>query len=477
MSLLPEIKELLKEYEIHPQKKFSQSFCVEEALLKRMVTYVEPNKRDTILEIGSGFGFLTSYLSEIVKRVIAVEIDPKLLKALRDRVGTNRSVEIVPGNILKIQLPKFNKIVANPPYNISFQLTMRLFKIGFEKAVLTLQKEFAEKLIAKPGTKKYGPLTVFAKYVGSVKILENLPKGSFYPQPEVESVIILINVCRPLFEVGNQDFFFELVKKLFTQRNRNLKYPLETFLVNKMEINKLEIKKIIKQLPFINTRVCKMTPEEFGVVSNKIQLFLESKRIVFKNKVFYVFPEVYEPAEDTFLMAEILDVKKGETVLDVGTGCGILGILTAEKAQSVAAIDLNLFALKCTMFNADLNNVANKIDPVLGDLFAGYKGEKQFDLIIFNPPYLPTNQKTESGKLLEKAWNGGINGREVINRFLTLIPERVEKKGKVIILQSSLSNPDETIKMFRKMGFAAEVIAEKKIFFEKLTVIQAARLD
>ena len=476
MFLLGETKRLLREYDIRPKRSLGQNFCVDKKLLERMVAYANLCRDDTVLEVGSGFGFLTRCLLEVAKRLIAVELDPKLLNALRDCLGSNERVTIVSGNILKMKLPNFNKVVANPPYSISSQLIKLLFNIGFERAVLTLQKEFGEKLIAQAGTRNYGPLAVIAKYMASVSVLENLPRESFYPQPKVESVIVLIEACETKFNVVNKGLFFEVVGYLFTQRNRKVKSPLESFLLRKMGISKAEAKLIIESLPFIKVRVCDMRPEDFGTLSNKIHIFLEGKRIGFKNHSFYVFPEVYEPAEDTFLAAEHLDVQKGDNVLDMGTGCGLLGVLAAEKAESVIVVDINPHALECAIFNAKLNNAADKVDTLLSDLFGGFKAETRFDFIIFNPPYLPVDEKIRPEKWLERAWYGGRNGMEIIDRFLKSVQEHVAKNGRVLMVQSSLSNPEESVKTFREKGFETKVIAKEDFFFEKIMVIRAKKL-
>ena len=117
----------------------------------------------------------------------------------------------------------------------------------------------------------------------------------------------------------------------------------------------------------------------------------QTKRVFFGDFVFVVDENVYEPAEDSFLFAENLDVKEGERVLDMGTGCGILGILAAKKASSVVAVDVNPHAVHCAQENAKLYNVRSKMDFVQGDLFAPLRKEEKFDVILFNAPYLPAD--------------------------------------------------------------------------------------
>ncbi len=176
-------------------------------------------------------------------------------------------------------------------------------------------------------------------------------------------------------------------------------------------------------------------------------------------------------------MAEHIDVEDGEKVLDIGTGCGLLAVLAAEKAGDVVTIDVNPQALRCAKFNAELNCIADKFDIILSDLFAGLKKATRFDIIICNLPYLPVEAKAKPEDWLERAWYGGRSGRQVIDKFLKNVNEHVAKGVKVFMVQSSLSNPEQSVKMFRKIGFEAEIIAKEELFFEKIVVIRAEKLS
>ncbi len=199
---------------------------------------------------------------------------------------------------------------------------------------------------------------------------------------------------------------------------------------------------------------------------------LSDKRVFFCGSIFEVCTEVYEPAEDTFLLARNLRVKEGERVLDVGTGCGILAILATKKAGEVVAVDINPYALACAKRNADLNDVAAKVDFRLGDLFESLEIYEEFDLILFNAPYLPV-EKDEGVAWVEKAWTGGNTGRDVIDRFITEVSKHLSKSGRILLVQSTLSNVEETIRKFLQHGLYAKVIAEEKSTFETITLIDA----
>ena len=198
------------------------------------------------------------------------------------------------------------------------------------------------------------------------------------------------------------------------------------------------------------------------------------KKVYFKDKVFIVNEHVYEPAEDTFLLAERLRVTENDVVLDVGTGSGILAVFAAEKAKRVVAIDVNPYAIECATNNAQTNDVKERIEFRQGDLFQPIKQNENFDLILFNSPYLPS-EPDEEKSWIGKAWAGGPDGRTVIDRFLVDVPNFLANEGKIQLVQSSLSNVDKTIQMFKERNMQTKVTAEVKVAFENIVLIEAER--
>jgi len=198
------------------------------------------------------------------------------------------------------------------------------------------------------------------------------------------------------------------------------------------------------------------------------------KRVFYNDLLFQVFEDVYEPAEDTFLIADSLNqtVKEGDTLLDLGTGCGILAIVAAKKAKKVIATDVNPHAVESARLNAKINGVSQMMEVRLGDLFQPVRKTERFDVVVFNAPYLPSSQR-EQRTWIGRSWAGGPTGRQLIDRFITEAPHYLKRNGEILLVQSNLANIDETLKKFRETGLEAQVIAEKKVSFETIVVIQA----
>ncbi len=190
----------------------------------------------------------------------------------------------------------------------------------------------------------------------------------------------------------------------------------------------------------------------------------------YKEKAFKVAENVYEPAEDTFLLADNLGARKGERVLEFGTGCGLLAILAARAGAQVVATDINPAALECARANAVTHGVADNIDFRLGDLFEPVAGER-FDLVIFNPPYLPVEPDEALNGPLDRAWEAGPDGRVIIDRFLRELPNYLTPNGRALFVQSSLANISKTIQMLKTNGFHVNTL-RKKLSFEELCLLR-----
>ena len=180
---------------------------------------------------------------------------------------------------------------------------------------------------------------------------------------------------------------------------------------------------------------------------------------------------VYIPAEDSYLLAENLEIKKGQSVLEIGTGSGIVAMYASKLTDKVTATDINFDAITLAESNFNENGIEN-IELLFGNLFEPVKNRK-FDVILFNTPYLPT----EEGEVLEDninyAFDGGLNGRKVIDLFLNDVKNHLNDGGIVQLIQSSLSGNDETLNMLDELGFIAEIAKKEHYFFEDIVLINA----
>ena len=199
----------------------------------------------------------------------------------------------------------------------------------------------------------------------------------------------------------------------------------------------------------------------------------QTKRVHFGDFVFVVDENVYEPAEDSFLFAENLDVQEGAKVLDMGTGCGILGIVAAKKASEVVAVDVNPYAVRCAKANAERHNVRGKVYYVQGDLFTPLRDAREFDVVLFNAPYVPV-EEGEADSWLARAWAGGVSGRQVIDRFVLEVPRHLRRMGRVLLMQSTLADVEETVRKFAERGMGVRVVASRSLpFFETIVLLEA----
>jgi len=271
MSLLERTKFLFRRHRVFPKKLLGQNFLVDSSIFPYMVKYAALEQKDVVLDIGAGLGFLTRFLASRCKGVLAVETDSRLVKILYEQLADLHSVKIIEGDVLKVQIPEFNKVVSIPPYHISSRLLQWLLHRDFDCAVLIFQREFANRLVASIGSENYGWLTVFAYYYVEVELLDNVPKWMFYPQPEVDSLIVRLKSKKPPpFTIKNKVLFEQLVPSLFTQRNRKVRNSVLSFLKGTQVMMAKDAVKIAEIIPFRDKRARELAPEDFGVLANAL---------------------------------------------------------------------------------------------------------------------------------------------------------------------------------------------------------------
>lgn len=246
------------------RQRHGQHFLVDLSVACREVEYAQITKDDIVLEIGPGTGIITRLLAQKAKQVIAIEIDQRLVEQLTTTLPAN--VTLITGDAVRIdfqELPRFTKIVSNLPYQISSPITFKFLSCSFSKAVLIYQKDFAERLVAAPGTKQYSRLTVGVSYKAQCRMLEDVPRHCFSPPPSIESSIVeLIPYGKPRFTVDNEPFFFELTKQLFTHRRKKIRSTIKAYYGDR------------PQLPYLDLRVEQLSPEQIGTFSNTLYRML-----------------------------------------------------------------------------------------------------------------------------------------------------------------------------------------------------------
>ena len=183
---------------------------------------------------------------------------------------------------------------------------------------------------------------------------------------------------------------------------------------------------------------------------------------------------VYLPSDDSFLLAENLEIKEGQSVLEIGTGSGIVSMYASLLTDDVTATDINYNALELAEKNFKINNI-DTIKLEFGDLFEPVKDQK-FDVILFNTPYLPTDSDDIINDDLNYAFDGGLDGRNVIDRFINQVSNHLNDKGIVQMIQSSLSDNEKTLNMFDRNGFIAKIAESEKFFFEEIVLINAYKI-
>ena len=265
MNIFEETKYIMNKYDVHPNKRLGQNFLFDEQSLQ--TTAQDVTKEDTVIEIGPGLGTLTAILAEKANKVIAVELDAKMVKILEERFKLYNNVQIIQDDILHVNIDKIApkaKVVANLPYYITTSIITKLLNTNIKDITILIQKEVAERICAEPGTKKAGAITYYVKYYADSKIIANVPKEYFIPSPEVESSIVKITKKdEKAVKVNNEKLFFDIIKTNFTQRRKTILNSLSSI------IDKEVLKNILKECKIEeNTRGENLSLEQFAEITN-----------------------------------------------------------------------------------------------------------------------------------------------------------------------------------------------------------------
>lgn len=231
------MENLIFKKSLAPKKKYGQNFLTSPAVAEKIVNAAELESTDTVLEIGPGKGVLTSLMADKCRKIWAVEIDTRLAEALTIMFGQNERIKIVNQDILQYDLDEIVKesegpfkVVANLPYNITVPILEKLIDCRQHIAgiIVMVQKEMADRLSAKPGSKDYGSLSIFIQYHLKGEKLFNVLPGSFFPRPKItSSVIKLVPHEAPPVILEDESNFFDFVRLCFSQRRKMLRSVLK----------------------------------------------------------------------------------------------------------------------------------------------------------------------------------------------------------------------------------------------------------
>ena len=283
---------ILKKYDFTFQKKFGQNFLIDTHVLEKIVDAADIGKDDLVLEIGPGIGTVTQYLCEAARQVIAVEIDRKLIKILKDTLSAYNNVEVINKDILKVDIAKLVdeknegkpiKVVSNLPYYITTPIIMTLLekRVPVTDMTLMMQEEVARRMQAAPGNKDYGALSLAVQYYSVPYIAAFVPQNCFMPRPNVGSAVVNLKCHeKPPVEVMDEELMFKLIKASFAQRRKTLQNGLANSAeldFTKEEITEaiLKMQEILgmKQNPLIRGET--LTLKEFACLSD---VFSKNKR-------------------------------------------------------------------------------------------------------------------------------------------------------------------------------------------------------
>ena len=276
---------ILKKYDFTFQKKFGQNFLIDTHVLEKIVDAADIGKDDLVLEIGPGIGTVTQYLCEAARQVIAVEIDRKLIKILKDTLSAYDNVEVINEDILKVDIAalveeknggKPIKVVSNLPYYITTPIIMTLLekRVPVTDMTLMMQEEVARRMQAVPGNKDYGALSLAVQYYSVPYIAAFVPQNCFMPRPNVGSAVVNLKCHKePPVRVKNEELMFKLIKASFAQRRKTLQNGLTNSA--ELDFTKEEITEAIlkmqetlgmKQNPLIRGET--LTLKEFACLSD-----------------------------------------------------------------------------------------------------------------------------------------------------------------------------------------------------------------
>lgn len=289
MSVLEETKFLIKKYHISANKNLGQNFLIDDDVVENIISSANIGSNDLVIEIGPGLGTLTARLLEKAYKVIAIELDDKMINILNERFSLYNNFELIHQDVLKVDLKQkiaensdtisAVKIVANLPYYITTPIIMKLLedRLPVESITVMIQKEVADRLTATPGKKNTGAITYCVSYYCEAKDVLLVPNTAFLPSPEVNSEVIKLTIRdEPPIAVKDENFFFKVIHSSFMQRRKTLLNGLANNGIASKEV----LKKMLNDLQLDeNVRGETLNLEQFAQISDYLLQFTATQNI------------------------------------------------------------------------------------------------------------------------------------------------------------------------------------------------------
>ncbi len=275
------VKNVLSKHGFTFSKALGQNFLINPRVCPRMAEECGCGDNVGVIEIGPGAGVLTNELARISYKVVAIELDKRLIPVLEETLSEHKNVKIINGDVMKLDIAKIIReefgggevvICANLPYYITSPIIMKLLeeRLPINSLTVMVQKEAADRICAVPGTRESGAISAAVNYYSKPEFLFKVSKGSFLPAPKVDSAVIKLNILKnPPVSVKDEKMFFKVVKAAFSQRRKTLSNSLSSGL----SISKSDISGILEQAGIKQTaRAEEMTMEDFAAITETITL-------------------------------------------------------------------------------------------------------------------------------------------------------------------------------------------------------------
>ena len=277
-SLSKITKNILNQHGITLNKNLGQNYLIDKNKRNQIIGFGDVDKNDVVLEIGTGIGTLTIELAKKAKKVIAIEQDENICKILAKRLKDEKidNVELINDDALKVDFPKFNKIISNLPYQISSPITFKFLDYDFDLAILMYQKEFADRMNGEVGSKNYSRLSAMLYFKCNVETLTNVSAESFIPKPKIDSTVIKMTPKENRISDDDFNIYSNFTKALFQHRNKKIKNALIDSRHIISNIDKKILKKRLNAIEddelneYLSKRVVELTPEEILFLSEKL---------------------------------------------------------------------------------------------------------------------------------------------------------------------------------------------------------------